>query len=110
MHNRHLPESQHQRRKHDRSPVHNSLSSGNSDKILTLNLCQLLRAGSSSYSTALPSSCVRHTKLGVFPDMFGRNARVYELAGCTMASKRVATCSASSGLSMITPISVLRCI
>src|SRR3984893_7748767 len=58
-----------------RLPVHSSPPRGSSDKSLTLTLCQALRAGSRTYSTALPSSWVRHTKCGELPALPGRNSR-----------------------------------
>ena len=46
------------------SNFHSSSSSGRSVKNSTFSLCQLLRAGSLSYSKALPSSWVCQTNRG----------------------------------------------
>src|ERR1035437_10420740 len=74
--NWHQQESQHQYPTHCQSYVHSSLSSGSSDKILTSNLCWSLRAGSVSYSTALPSSSVCQTKRGGLPSSRGSSVSV----------------------------------
>src|ERR1039457_2638658 len=60
-------ESEQQHRTQGRALVHSSLSSGSSDKRSTLNRSKSLRAGSVSYSTALPSSSVRQTRRGGLP-------------------------------------------
>src|SRR5450759_2262367 len=73
--NWHQQESQHQHRTHRQLYVHSSLSSGSSDKILTSTLCWSLRAGSLSYSTALPSSSVCQTKRGGLPSSRGSSVR-----------------------------------
>jgi hypothetical protein len=50
-------------------PVHSSPARGSSDRSLTLSRCQPLRAGSRTYSTALPFSWVCHTKCGRLPGL-----------------------------------------
>ena len=55
--------------------LHNSLSSGSSDKSLTFILCHSLRAGSRAISTVLPSVLVIHTRCVEIPVSAGRSAR-----------------------------------
>src|SRR5512139_2763233 len=69
-------ESRQQHQAERQSQSHSSLSTGSSDKIFALMRCQSFLAGSTSYSTALPSSWVRHTKSAAPFAGSGRNANM----------------------------------